>query len=317
MLLAVPLAGAFGLGIAISTLLKAGTLILVSGGFDPAGLVELMQRYPVSHFHGGDDMIFAVLAAGEYSRANFPDWRLGLTGNFTNRPMAEMHELIRVTDSIGLTLTSAYGCSEALSSVALWRPDASAADRALGGGECVGGTLVRVVDVETGAVLPPGEPGELQFSGPSIMMRYWRNPEATKAAFTDDGWLHTGDIGHVREDGAMFYSHRLKDALRLRGYMVDPRELEEILSQHSAVEAIQIVGIPGKSGERAVAFVRLAAGCELTEAELLEFSRSRVASYKTPHHVLFVEEFPMGQGVNGPKVLKSALREQAIALLPA
>jgi acyl-CoA synthetase (AMP-forming)/AMP-acid ligase II len=128
--------------------------------------------------------------------------------------------------------------------------------------------------------------------------------------------LHTGDIGKVRADGAMFYSHRLKDALRLRGYMVDPRELEEILGQHPEVESIQVVGIPGKAGERAVAFARLVPGAELTEADVLEFSRSRIASYKTPHHVLFVDEFPMGDGVNGPKVLKSALREQAIAALP-
>jgi fatty-acyl-CoA synthase len=317
MLLVVPLAGAFGLGIALTTLLSAGTLILVPGGFDPASLVALMQQYPVTHFQGGDDMIFAVLEAGEYSREKIPAWRMGVTGNFTNRPASEMHELIRVTDSLGLTLGCAYGCSEALSSVALWPKDASPADRALGGGHCVGDTQVRVVDVDTGDVLEYGQPGELQFFGPSIMTGYWRNPEATKAAFTADGWLRTGDIGHVRADGALFYSHRLKDALRLRGYMVDPRELEEILGQHPAVEAIQVVGIPGKSGEQAVAFVRIAEGSQLTEPELLEFSRSRIASYKTPHHVLFVDTFPMGDGVNGPKVLKSALRDQAMAVFPA
>jgi fatty-acyl-CoA synthase len=316
MLLAVPLAGAFGLGISITTLLSGGTLVLVPGGFDPTVLVDLMGKYGVTHFHGGDDMMFAVLETAQYSRARFPHWRSGLTGNFTNRPLSEMQELIRVTDAIGLTLGNAYGCSEALSSCALWHHDASPADRALGGGECVGGTHVRAVDVETGEVLGPDEQGELQLSGPSIMTGYWRNPDATKAAFTADGWLHTGDIGKVRADGAMLYSHRLKDALRLRGYMVDPRELEEVLGQHPAVESVQIVGIPGKAGERAVAFARLVPGGQLTEAEVLEFSRSRVASYKTPHHVAFVDEFPMGDGVNGPKVLKSALRDQAIAAFP-
>jgi fatty-acyl-CoA synthase len=313
-LVAVPVAGAFGLGITLTTLLAGATAVLVPGAFDPPMLADLMVRYGVTHFQGGDDMVEAVLKAAGYSRERLGRWRHGFTGNFTNRPAAGMVDLLRAADAVGVTLCSGYGCSEALTFITSQEPDASLEDRAVGGGHPIGGTLLRVADPDDGRILPHRELGEIQLSGPSVMAGYWRNPEATATAFTPDGWLRTGDIGHVQADGRLVYSHRLKDAFRLRGYMVDPRELEDLLARHDAVASAQVVAIPGKAGDRAVAFVILAGGQAPDAEELLAFCRSRVATYKVPHHIAYVDSFPMGDGVNGPKILKDQLRERAIGL---
>jgi fatty-acyl-CoA synthase len=174
---------------------------------------------------------------------------------------------------------------------------------------------VRVVDPDTGEPLPHERPGELQVRGYNVMGGYLGNPEATAAALTPDGWFRTGDLGSTREHGFLFTS-RLRDSLRLRGYLVDPAEIEEYLAGHGAVAAAQVVGVqqPGR-GDVAVAFVRRGPGPGVSEAELLTWCRRGLAGYKVPERIVLVEDFPMTHGPNGAKVQKVALRGMAEALL--
>jgi fatty-acyl-CoA synthase len=129
---------------------------------------------------------------------------------------------------------------------------------------------------------------------------------------TADGWFRSGDLGQVQPDGGFIYLARLKDSLRLGGYLVDPQEVEEQLQEHPAVEIAQLVGVwREQKGDVPVAFVRLRPGAQADEPELLGFARHRMASYKVPRRVLFVDEFPSTDGANGRKIQKSRLREIA------
>jgi fatty-acyl-CoA synthase len=151
--------------------------------------------------------------------------------------------------------------------------------------------------------------------GYNVMAGYLGNPGATAAALTPDGWFRTGDLGSTREHGFLFTS-RLRDSLRLRGYLVDPAEIEEYLASHGAVAAAQVVGVqqPGR-GDVAVAFVRRGPGPGVSEAELLTWCRRGLAGYKVPERIVLVDDFPMTHGPNGAKVQKVALRGMAEALL--
>jgi fatty-acyl-CoA synthase len=216
-------------------------------------------------------------------------------------------------DQVGARLTGLYGSSECFALMAAWSPDDPLPARAQAGGVPISPAIeVRAVDPASGAVLAPEQPGELQVRGYNVLRGYLNNPQATAAAFTSDGWFRTGDLGSMRREGGFVFSARLKDTLRLRGYLVDPAEIEEHLAQHPAVEAAQVVGIdrPGE-GEVAVAFVRLRPGRSANEADLVEHCARGLAGYKAPRRVIVVDEFPSVDGPNGVKIQKARLRELA------
>jgi long-chain acyl-CoA synthetase len=170
-------------------------------------------------------------------------------------------------------------------------------------------TECKAVDPNTGKELPPGQEGEICIKGPQVMVGYWNRPEAT-AEVLKDGWLYTGDIGKEDEDGYFFITDRKKDMIIYKGYNVYPRELEEILFTHQAVEMCAVVGKPDvQSGEYPVAFVKLKAGQQITAQELIEFVNKQVAAYKKLREVIFKDVIPVsGAG----KVLKRELRDEIV-----
>ena len=174
---------------------------------------------------------------------------------------------------------------------------------------------VRAADPETGEVLGHDETGELQFTGYTVTIGYERNPEATAAAFTDDGWYRSGDLGSTQSDGTFTYYSRLKDSLRLRGFLVDAVEIEEQCNAHPDVAFTQVVGVSGGSGDRAFAFVQPREAATLDLEELRTHCRDRMANYKVPARFVEVEQFPTVQGPNGVKIQKHRLRERAEQLL--
>jgi acyl-CoA synthetase (AMP-forming)/AMP-acid ligase II len=171
------------------------------------------------------------------------------------------------------------------------------------------GYEVRIIDPETGADQPVSVPGEILVRGYIVTSGYYKRPEETARAIDADGWFHTGDMGLMRPDGHMRFLGRYKDMLKIGGENVDPMEVEAFLMTHPAVNAASVVGLPdARLSEVAVAFVQLAAGGKLSEQEVIEHCRGRVASFKIPRHVVFVDEFPM---TSSGKVQKVKLREQA------
>ena len=313
LLCALPLCGVWGVGVAVLALTRGATCVLLPT-FDPEACVRLIERWGVTHVHGSDGMLRAILEEPGADAASLSTWRGGNFGNFTGRPGEELVELARRTADI--TLGGAYGSSEGLAMIGLWLPDDDARLRGLAGGNLIGeGTEVRACDPESGEVLDHEIPGELHVRGPSVMTHYLNNPDATAQAFSDDGWFKTGDLGYTMPENRIIFLSRLKDSLRLRGFLVDPQEIEEHLAKHPEVRLAQVVGVDGPRGQLAVAFVQRTPTSELDGATLRAFCRERIADFKVPARIEFVEEFPVTDGPNGVKIQKFALRERAAALV--
>ncbi len=169
-------------------------------------------------------------------------------------------------------------------------------------------TEVRILDDE-GRELPAGEPGEVCCRSPGVMRGYWNAPEATAQALRD-GWLHTGDIGYLDEDGYLFIVDRKKDLIIRGGFNVYPRDVEDALVEHPSVQMAAVVGRPDTvHGEEIVAFVALSAGAEATSEELIAWSREHIGAYKYPRELHFVDAVPL---TTVGKVDRKALRAQLI-----
>jgi len=153
---------------------------------------------------------------------------------------------------------------------------------------------MRVVDLD-GVEVPQGEAGQIQIRGHNVMKGYWNLPEATKETITADGWLNTGDVGRVDEDGYFYIVDRTKDMIIRGGYNVYPREIEEVLYEHPAVAEAAVIGIPHDSlGEEVGAAVALKKGAAVTADELRDYVKARVAAYKYPRLVWLVDALPKG-----------------------
>ncbi len=173
---------------------------------------------------------------------------------------------------------------------------------------------VKVVDPETGAGVERGEPGELCTRGYSVMLGYWDEPEKTAEAIDADGWMHTGDLAVMREDGYCVIVGRIKDMVIRGGENIYPREIEDFLYGHPDVEDVQVIGVPDeKYGEELCAWVRMRAGATPLDAEAVRaFATGRLAHYKIPRYVIVVDEFPMT--ITG-KVRKVEMREESTKVL--
>ena len=309
MLVDLPLCGAFGFSSLLAAIGGRATTLL-DERFDPVDTARAIASEGVTHYNASDDMLLRVMDTGLVRRGEHR-WREGAFANFTNagRRAAE-----RAEDELGVRLSGVYGMSEVFALLSRWPSSLSVDERARAGGVPVAPHIeVRVVGPDSGVVRPVGEEGELSFRGPPVLQRYLGDPDATAAALAPDGWFRSGDLGRLTADGGFEYLARLGDSLRLRGFLVDPAEIEQRLERHPAVELAQVVGVdrPG-SGQVAVAFVRLAS--PTTEDELREHCAAGIAGFKVPERVVEVDEFPTVDGPNGTKIRKVELRDRAAAL---
>src|ERR687889_801673 len=183
--------------------------------------------------------------------------------------------------------------------------------------ETVGRTMphleTKVIDPESRLVVPRGTPGELCTRGHTVMLGYWDEPDKTAEAIDRARWMHTGDLATMRDDGYVNIVGRIKDMVIRGGENVYPREVEEFLYTHPDVADVQVIGVPDdRFGEELCAWVRVRDGAELDEDAVREFCRGRLAHFKVPRYVLFVDEFPMT--VTG-KVQKYLMREESVRRL--
>lgn len=221
-------------------------------------------------------------------------------------------EIIRqFEDRTGARIAEAYGMTEA-SSVTHVNPRFG--QRKFGSvGVPIVGTDAKIVDVNDGQTeLGPDQPGELWVKGPQVMQGYWNHPEETAEALTD-GWLHTGDIAIMDEEGYFTIVDRKKDLIISSGYNIYPREVEEILFQHPKIELAAVIGLPNSlRGERVVAYIKLKEGQQATPGEIRSFCKEHLADYKVPRSIVFRDELPIA--LTG-KVLRRILREEELARL--
>jgi fatty-acyl-CoA synthase len=208
-----------------------------------------------------------------------------------------------------LKALSGYGLTEVWIGVGLCALDDDEEHRCETSGFPGLGYQVRIVDPETGKDVPIGVPGELVTRGYSLMLGYYKKPEETAACYDSEGWLYTGDTGVWLDDGYFRLLGRYKDMLKVGGENVDPMETEGMLLEHPDVLQIAIVGLADERlSEVPVAFVQRAPGSSLSAEDVVDYCRGKVASFKIPRHVVFVDEFPM---TASGKIRKVDLREMA------
>jgi fatty-acyl-CoA synthase len=271
-----------------------GSCLVTLPTFDAGAALEMMERERCT-LTSGNDTIFQMLMGHE----DFPKRKLSLRGGWA---AAGPQTMRRIIDAMGMkTVCAAYGLSEASPNVVLndWRDPEEL--RVNGLATPHEGLHLRTVD------------GEIQVRGWSVMRGYYKNPEATAKAFTEDGWLRTGDLGELQPGGRLRMVGRLKDVFRVGGENVAPAEVEEVLLAHPAVETAQVVGVPDpRLVEVPCAYVTLRDGASATEGELVEFVKSRAASFRVPRYLRIVRDFEaIGMTASG-KVQKGKLREHAI-----
>jgi fatty-acyl-CoA synthase len=305
---ALPPCGAYGYGL-IMAALAVGARVIQMEEFDLDRAVDLIASERVSVFALTEPLVRRLLDHPRASRASLASLRLAFSAGATLAPVVQ-----RAEQEFGFRLTNVYGSSEVLALAAFWGPADAAEERGAAGGRLVSdGMRVRAVDAE-GRVLPAGAEGELQFTGPIVTRGYLRGGPTATSASSADGWFSSGDLGRVLDaEGRVFhYIARLNDAMRLKGFLVSPGEIEAMLQSHPAVAGAQVVGVPAADGEEhAAGFVVLRAGVQSTAAELRSYCRARMASYKVPDVLQIVDAFPLTRSANGDKVLKTRLREMA------
>jgi fatty-acyl-CoA synthase len=307
MLCALPFYGVFGFMTVLATL-AGGAACVLQPVFDASEAAQWVVKHRITHAVGSDSMFAPML---DQSGIDWTSLRHIIQADFVGLAADVTERGAR----LGISCSGTYGSSELYALMSLHDWSAPTAQRALAGGLPLDPQIeVRVVDPEDGRVLPDGEPGELQVRGPNVLARYLHNPEATSQAFTPDGWFRTGDLA-TRQGLGFTYLARMGDSLRLRGYLVNPSEIENALMAHAAVSGAQVVGvkIPGQ-GDVAVAYVTLQAD-DPGEATLQAHCKAQLANYKIPQRVVVVDEFPIVNGPNGGKIQKRVLREWARELL--
>jgi len=204
---------------------------------------------------------------------------------------------------------STYGSTETGGVVVYHLPSDSRETRATTCGTAMDGVEIRIIDIESREVVPAGCRGEILVRGYSVLLSYFKDEVASQRAIDAEGWFHTGDLGQLDEGGTLSYHGRLSDMLKVGGENVSPLEVEAVIGKHSSVAVVQVVACPDdRLGEVVAAFVELKDGCSATEAELIDFCRVRIASFKAPKYVRFVTKWPMST----TKIQKGELRRQLI-----
>lgn len=307
-----PLAGTFGLNAAFSTLAAGGTCLL-EPVFDPARTLDDMEAYGVTHVFGGDDLVGRLADAWHERPRRLEAWRRGGIADFNGR----VPELLEWAErEFGTRISGLYGSSEVFALTSVWPFDAAVEQRVRGGGHVVdSGIEVRVADLATGEVCADGVTGELQFRGYNVMPEYLGNAKATAEVFVEGGWFRTGDLATIEAPGVFVFACRAGDALRVRGFLVEPAEIERFLTTHDAVAMAKVVGAEDASGATVpVAFVTLHEGARTDEDELRAYCQANLAPFKVPARVVVIPEFPTTTGTNGSKIRTAELRRRAADL---
>ena len=304
--LPVPLFHCFGCVLGVLATLTHGATAVMVESFDPVVVLGAVQKERATALYGVPTMFIAELAHPMFDIFDLSSLRTGIMAG-SPCPVETMKQVIERMHASEITI--AYGLTEASPVFTQTSTDDTMERRCETVGQALPEIEVRVVDPDTGLDCSPNVPGELLCRGYNIMKGYYGMPEATANAVDTDGWLHSGDIGTVDEDGYYRITGRIKDMIIRGGENIYPREIEEFLYTMPGVEDAQVVGVPdAKYGEVVGAFVRKKAGADITEGDVQEFARARMARYKAPKYVFFVDEYPM---TASGKIQKYKLREMA------
>jgi long-chain acyl-CoA synthetase len=284
-----PLFHSFGLTFGLNSAVLAGAMLTLIPRFDPGNVLEVIERDGVTVFAGVPTMYSALLSVASEAA---PEATRRLRTCVSGGAALPVQVLSDFENDFGCVILEGYGLSESSPAASFNHPHRP---RKVGSiGTPIEGVQMRAVD-KNGAEVPQGEAGEIQIRGHNVMKGYWDLPEATKTTITPDGWLNTGDVGRVDEDGYFYIVDRTKDLIIRGGYNVYPREIEEVLYEHPAVAEAAVIGIPHDSlGEEIGAAVALKKGESADPDELRDYVKARVAAYKYPRQIWLLDELPKG-----------------------
>lgn len=307
----VPLYHCFGMVLGnLACFTHGSTVVYPNDGFDPLTVLETVQAEKCTGLHGVPTMFIAELDHPRFKEFDLSSLRAGIMAGspcpveVMKRVQADMH-MTEVTIAYGMTETSPVSCQSST--------DTPLDKRVSTVGKVQPHLEVKIIDPESGAVVPPGVSGELCTKGYSVMHGYWDDPERTREAIDADGFMHTGDLATMDAEGYVNIVGRIKDMVIRGGENLYPREIEEFLYRHPQVQDVQVVGVPdSRYGEELCAWIIAKPGQSLTEDDIRNFCKGQIAHYKVPRYIRFVDAFPMT--VTG-KIQKFKIREAMVEQL--
>ncbi len=282
-------------------------MVIPAHYFDALATLQAIAEERCTAVHGVPTMFIAELEHPRFHEFDLTSLRTGIMAgspcpiNIMRRVVDEMH---------CSELTIVYGLTETSPGITQTTPDDPLELRVTTVGKPMAHTEIKIVDPRTGRIVPRGTPGELCARGYAVMKGYYQNPEATRQTLDADGWLHSGDLGTMNENDYFKITGRSKDLIIRGGENIYPRDIEEFLYTHPAISEVQVIGIPDrKFGEQVMAWVKLKPGATSSTEAIREFCKGRIAHFKIPRYVKFVDSFPIT--ING-KTQKYKMREISI-----
>jgi fatty-acyl-CoA synthase len=282
-------------------------MVIPAEYFDPLATLEAISEERCTAVHGVPTMFIAELEHPRFAEFNLTSLRTGIMAgspcpiNIMRRVVQEMH---------CSELTIVYGLTETSPGITQTTPDDPLELRVTTVGKPMAHTEIKIVDTRTGRIVPRGTSGELCARGYAVMKGYYQNPEATRQTLDADGWLHSGDLATMSENDYCKITGRSKDMIIRGGENIYPRDIEEFLYTHPAISEVQVIGIPDrKYGEQVMAWIKLKPGATSSTEAIRGFCKGRIAHFKIPRYVKFVDSFPIT--VNG-KTQKYKMREISI-----
>jgi fatty-acyl-CoA synthase len=290
----------------LACITHGATMVYASEAFEPLAVLETVAAERCTALHGVPTMFLAEVDHPEFARFDLSSLRTGIMAGspcpieLMKRVNREMH-MDQITICYGMTETSPVSFQSSVADPIERRVSTV--------GRVHPHVEVKIVDA-LGSIVGPGTTGELLTRGYSVMLGYWDEPERTAEALDSEGWMHSGDLATIDEEGFCNIVGRLKDMVIRGGENIYPREIEEFLYRHPQIQDVQVIGVPdARYGEELCAWIRLRDGATTTPEEIQSFCREQIAHFKIPRYIKFVDSFPMT--VTG-KIQKFVMREQMI-----
>jgi len=310
MCIPVPFFHCFGCVLGTLTCVVAGAAMVPVEAFNPVKVLETVQAERCTALHGVPTMFITELEQMDKGNYDTSSLRTGIMAG-APCPIEVMKQVVNKMGASEICIT--YGQTEASPGITMTRTDDPLELRVTTVGKALPNVEVKIINPETGDTVLPNTQGELCTRGYHVMKGYYNMPDATTSAIDKDGWLHTGDLALMDENGYCKITGRLKDMIIRGGENIYPREIEEFLYTHPKVKDVQVIGVPSeKYGEEVVAFIQLKVNETATQEEIKAFCTGRVSRLKVPAFVLFVSEYPT---TASGKIQKYLLRQQAIKAL--
>jgi fatty-acyl-CoA synthase len=303
----VPFFHCFGSVLAVMAAVTHGTAMVPVELFNPLKVLQTIEAEKCTAVHGVPTMFIAELEHPDFKKFDLSTLRTGIMAG----SVCPIEVMKRVVKDMHMTdITIVFGQTESSPGITQSRTDDPLELRVATVGRALPGAEVKIVDIETGETLPPGKQGELCARGYMVMKGYYKMPEETAKVIDKEGWLHTGDLAIMDENGYCKITGRIKQMIIRGGENIYPKEIEEYLYTHPKISDVQVYGVPDKKyGEQVMAAIILKKGMEMTEEEAKAFCRDKIANYKIPKYVKFVDGYPM---TASGKIQKFKLREMAI-----